>query len=179
MKRIITSMLCLGLLLILGGCGKKITQQEALELALQDAGVKQEDVTILAEKMEEDGYEFSFQSEEYIFNYELEGNGEIKEKSKAQRQKVQSESTQPQSQAPSNSNEPSEGTKITQEEAKTIAYEYFSISPDSVTNLHVKEDMERGRLVYDIEFDSGANEYSCEVDVMTKEIVSSDIDPIG
>ena len=55
-------------------------------------------------------------------------------------------------------------TKISRSEAKTIVLNHAELDASDVRRYKVEADKERGKLVYEIEFDSGRFEYEYEVD---------------
>ena len=65
---------------------------------------------------------------------------------------------------------------ISVEDAKQIAFAHAKIAQSSVTFIKAELDTEDGRQVYDIEFYSGNTEYDYEIDAISGEIVSSDMD---
>ena len=65
---------------------------------------------------------------------------------------------------------------ISIEYAKQIAFAHAKIAQSGVTFIKAKLDTEDGRQVYDIEFYSGNTEYDYEIDAISGEIVSSDMD---
>ena len=65
---------------------------------------------------------------------------------------------------------------ISIEDAKQIAFAHAKIAQSGVTFIKAKLDTEDGRQVYDIEFYSGNTEYDYEIDAISGEIVSSDMD---
>ena len=65
---------------------------------------------------------------------------------------------------------------ISVEDAKQIAFAHAKIAQSGVTFIKAKLDTEDGRQVYDIEFYSGNTEYDYEIDAISGEIVSSDMD---
>ena len=65
---------------------------------------------------------------------------------------------------------------ISVEDAKQIAFAHAKIAQSGVTFIKAKLDTEDGRQVYDIEFYSGNTEYDYEIDAISGEIVSNDMD---
>ena len=65
---------------------------------------------------------------------------------------------------------------ISIEDAKQIALAHAKIAQSGVTFIKAELDTEDGRQVYDIEFYSGNTEYDYEIDSISGEIVSSDMD---
>lgn len=173
MKKLLTAVTCFACVLLLGGCGKSITQKEAQDIALKDAGLKENEATFTSEKSDEDSYEFEFHTDEKTYKYEIDKDGSIAEKETNTYLKPNT----------TNQNTPSNTTgetpttpALTQEEALVKAYAHFNVSADTLSNVVVKQENDDGINVFDIEFDSGGKEYSCEINTATGEIVSSDID---
>lgn len=65
---------------------------------------------------------------------------------------------------------------IKTEEAKQIALDHASVAAADVTFLRADLSTEDGRKVFDIEFYNGAAEYDYEIDAVTGDILSSDMD---
>ena len=61
-------------------CQSKITDEEAKKIALEDAKVKETEVTFTSEGMEDDEYIFHFQSKSDSYFYEISKTGKIEEK---------------------------------------------------------------------------------------------------
>ncbi len=60
--------------------------------------------------------------------------------------------------------------KITSDEALDIALKRAGLSKEKIHDLENELDMENGKLVYEIDFDSGNEEYSFNVDAKTGDI---------
>lgn len=149
-------------------CQSKITDEEAKKIALEDAKVKEAEVTFTSEGMEDDEYIFHFQSKSDSYFYEISKTGKIEEK-----QVIPMAQNMPEIEKDKTS---SNGQKISQDEALKIAYEKFQVSVENVKNVKVKLDKENGIEVYDIEFDAGNKEYSCDISTTTGEILNFDSD---
>ncbi len=70
----------------------------------------------------------------------------------------------------------SSGEYIGEEEAKSIALADAGIEEFAATFIKAKLDFDDGRMVYEVDFYAGNNEYEYEIDALTGEIVSRDID---
>ena len=66
--------------------------------------------------------------------------------------------------------------KITAQEARAAALRHAGLSEDKVTDVDVDLDRDNGRLIYEIDFNSGGIEYDYDVDAATGEIISADRD---
>lgn len=53
--------------------------------------------------------------------------------------------------------------EITEEEAKTIAYENAGVKEKDVTNVQVKKDMDDGVLIYEVEFFTATKKYDYDI----------------
>lgn len=166
MKKLLAVVLCFTLVVLLTGCGKAITQTEARNLALKDAKLTEKEVTFTAEKQDDDSYEFTFHTEDTSYQYEIDKSGKISEKETSIYQNKTDSLQTNEKQSPT----------LSKEEALAKAYEFFKVTSETATNIQVKQEIENGRAVYDIEFDSDLKEYSCEIDMQTGEVVSNDVD---
>lgn len=170
MKKLFAILLCLTLTLALTACGR-LTRDEAYAKALQDAGLTENDVTLLTEGQEEDEFYFEFSTDTQKYTYQIDDDGRIETKVIA--------SLIPNNDASSvdvPDTDPSPAAPLTEAQALDAAYTHFQVAEADVVNLRVKTEREDGREVYDIEFDAGTREYSCEIEISTGRIISSDID---
>lgn len=188
----------LGLALILAGCSAgAVTQTQATEIALDHAGVTQEDLLSLSVKLEQEGgrqvfdIQFTTDDREYqydvtsnsgeIINYSYQPTGQTSQEEPqaeaSQSQESQGTSSQASQQESSQSQTQTQG--ITQEEAQTIALNHAGVTLEEATIYKVKADVENGRSVYDVEFAVGATEYDYEIAQDTGEILSYDADVEG
>ena len=188
----------LGLALILAGCSAgAVTQTQATEIALDHAGVTQEDLLSLSVKLEQEGgrqvFDIQFTTDDREYQYDVTSNsGEIinysyqptgqtsqgePQAEASQSQESQGTSSQASQQESSQSQTQTQG--ITQEEAQTIALNHAGVTLEEATIYKVKADVENGRSVYDVEFAVGATEYDYEIAQDTGEILSYDADVEG
>lgn len=152
-----------------------ISQEEACDIALQDAGLTREQVTNLKVYLDEHDhdddhhddnhdrgpeYDVSFQVDGTEYEYEIDAaDGSIR--SKELDQKHQTGSGQ---------------AALTQDEAVEIALQHAGCTRDSVTNLRAELDTDHDRQVYEVEFHSGRTEYEYKIDADTGDILSYDAD---
>lgn len=186
----------LGLALILAGCSAgAVTQTQATEIALDHAGVTQEDLLSLSVKLEQEGgrqvFDIQFTTDDREYQYDVTSNsGEIVNYSyqptgQTSQEEPQAEASQSQesqgtsSQASQQESSQSQTQGITQEEAQTIALNHAGVTLEEATIYKVKADVEDGRSVYDVEFAVGATEYDYEIAQDTGEILSYDADVEG
>ena len=82
----------------------------------------------------------------------------------------------PQSEAATNAAPAVQTAAVTESDAKSIALNNAGLSETDVTGLRVEIDRDDGRTEYDVEFYVGNVEYSYEIDAVSGEILSSEID---
>lgn len=186
----------LGLALILAGCSAgAVTQTQATEIALDHAGVTQEDLLSLSVKLEQEGgrqvFDIQFTTDDREYQYDVTSNsGEIVNYSyqptgQTSQEEPQAETSQSQesqgtsSQASQQESSQSQTQGITQEEAQAIALNHAGVTLEEATIYKVKADVENGRSVYDVEFAVGTTEYDYEIAQDTGEILSYDADVEG
>ena len=66
--------------------------------------------------------------------------------------------------------------KITADEAKNIALAHAKLAQKVVTFVKAELETDNNRLIYDVDFYSGNVEYDYDIDAVTGEIISSDLD---
>lgn len=66
--------------------------------------------------------------------------------------------------------------KITADEAKNIALVHAKLAQKDVTFVKSELETDNNRLIYDVDFYSGNVEYDYDIDAVTGEIISSDLD---
>lgn len=187
----------------LTGCSSEsVTQAQATDIALEHAGVTQEDTTSLSvEQDKEDGvevYDIQFATSDRTYHYDVSRKtGEIvnysydaKESSQTstESQKEDNSSSQIQavedaaSQAEAQESAAESQTQAVEEEearakAMNVAMEHAGVT-ECYTH-RIEEDMEHGRAVYEIEFFAGNTEYDYTIAKDTLEILSYDQDIEG
>ena len=158
---------------------KTIGMDKGVNVALQDAGFKAENVSNLSAHYDtEDGtsvYEVSFTANGFEYEYIIKAsNGKILE---ADRDAVKvSAPKDTKTKQPAKSETTSSGDGISLKEAKNIALKHAGISSSEATFVKAKKDYEDGIQVYEIEFYSGNTEYDYELRVSNGEIISYDKD---
>lgn len=191
------------LMAALAGCSSEsVTQAQATDIALEHAGVAQEDTTALSvEQDKENGvdvYDIQFTTSDRTYHYDVsQKTGEIVNysydgaktagstttKDKTDTTKDQSTSsaskTEGQSTAQQSGTDTQANAAITEEEAKSIALEHAGVTAEEATIYKVKADYDDGRAVYDVEFAVGTTEYDYEISQDTGEVISYDQDVEG
>lgn len=176
---------------LLTACGKSISAEEAKKIAFSDAGVTAQEVTITKEKQDGGDFELGFQTADTAYEYEIRKNGSIDSKEREMipgaaadtpeaTPTVTDEVTEEpgtadnntEAQAPSDT----DSNKISEDEAQAIALERAGLTKDQIQFYEIKQDMENGVLVYEIEFYQDRTEYSVDVDAATGEITKFETD---
>ena len=63
---------------------------------------------------------------------------------------------------------------ITEEEAKAIILDHAGLKENEIAKYRIELDNERGKAVYEVEFDSATYEYEYEVNAETGEVLKSE-----
>lgn len=186
----------LALAALLAGCSaESITQAQATEIALEHAGVTQEEASSLSVQQDttEEGrkvYEIDFSTQDTEYHYDVaRNNGEIinyhydtasaASSREAQGDDGQESGTTAQEATPAPSQPSQSGAGITEDEARSIALEHAGVTAEEATVYRVKADYEDGRAVYDVEFAVGATEYDYEIAQEDGAVLSYDSDVEG
>ena len=149
-----------------------VSQTEAEEIALKHANVNRADAAaVYSEADYEFGEIYKYEVSIFVKNTDTGLFTEYEVDVKVSDGKILKFSTET-----TNVNPPVGGTDIGQEKAKHNAFEAFGVLEESVSRLKVKKDFDNGRLVYEIEFYIGNDEYSCEVDGYTGVVFELEID---
>jgi uncharacterized membrane protein YkoI len=141
-----------------------IGEAEARSIAFRHAGLSEKEVSVAAMKQYEKRgtrlYDITFSSGSVRYSYEIDAaSGEIME--------YERESA---SRAIRGSGKGSQDY-IGYEKAKSIALNHSDVSEDEIRKYEAELDYNRGRAVYEIEFDLDRTEYEYEIDAATGEIV--------
>ena len=143
------------------------------DIALSDAGLKENQVNDLTAKYRTDGLSFytvTFTSGSYTYEYRLNAvDGSILQ---ADRNAV----TQETETGTTTGSQTTTTKKITKAKAKSIALKHAGVSASKATFVKAKLDYEDGRRVYEIEFYSGNTEYDYEILASNGKIISYDKD---
>lgn len=146
----------------------EITKQGAIEIALENANVKEEDTSRLNAYLNLDDlskqYDIEFIAGEFEYEYEIDATtGAIIDASK---EKIGFNTPK----LPDVNSE----EYIGEERAKQIAYDNAGVSEVSFVRVHL--DSDDGVVYYDVEFRSGDYEYNYDVDAKSGELLEKDID---
>ena len=147
---------------------KKVTIDEAKEIALKHAGLTSDQVSFVEVESDVDNniekYNIEFYHGDKEYDYEINSaNGEIiKYDYNMEYDK--------------NENNVNSVVNISEEQAKEIALNHAEITSDKVSFIKVEMDVDNGTQKYDIEFYYNNVEYSYEIDANTGDILSYERD---
>ncbi len=200
MKKIIIGGLAGSALLIAGGIyayqntGYSLTAAEAQEIAYQNAGVSQSDVTYnRVEKDREDGkatYDVDFTTAEGEYSYTIDAStGSIMDRdhesyvtsSQSSSQTASSASSDTTSSSSSSAASSSTVTyKVSESQAKEIALKDAGLAETAVANLTVTLDTDDGQVHYDVDFDDLATnlDYDYQINADTGAIMEKSSESI-
>ena len=200
MKKIIIGGLAGSALLIAGGIyayqntGYSLTAAQAQEIAYQNAGVSQSNVTYnRVEKDREDGkatYDVDFTTAEGEYSYTIDAStGSIMDRehetytSSSQSASQTSSSSSSSSTASSSSSTTASSTvtyKVSDSQAKEIALKDAGLAESAVSNLIVTLDTDDGQVHYDVDFDDLATnlDYDYQINAETGAIMEKSSETI-
>ena len=167
-----------------------VTETEAASIAMEHAGVKEDDaLSLRVSQEEEDGvavYDVEFATADrryhcdvvrssgevlnYAYNAVTSGDDQADDGAAAQTDDASASSAQ-QSTASSGA--------IDEAQARSIALEHAGVAESDAAFYRVERDSDDGRAVYEVEFYSGNTEYDYEISAETGEILSYDSDIEG
>ena len=142
-----------------------ISREKAEAAALKDAGVKRADVTFEKSELDRDGdravYDIEFYSAEKEYDYEIDAlTGEILKREQEPRQ----------------TSGASGQSLIGVEKAKKLAAEHAGLTVSQVKFTECELDRDDGRVVYELEFRCGGEEYEYTVDACSGAILEAERD---
>ncbi len=161
------------------GSGGQISSEEAKNTVLTDAGIAASEATFTKEKLDyENGipvYELEFYTSTGEYEYEIHAvSGAILSKSS---ESFSGGHTQHNvNEQPHSSTASGTSSDIGMDSAKSIALSHAGLSADSVTFSKVEQDMDDGRLVYEIEFYCNGQEYDYELLASDGSILKYEVD---
>lgn len=141
----------------------KINKNDAIEIALKHANIKQEDIDSIKVKRDYDDniyeYEvkFTYKNKKYDYTIE-ETSGEITE---YEVKKVKNKKTK---------------NKISKSKALEIALSHANLKESQITLTKSKLDNDDGNTKYEIEFIYGQYEYDYEIDAISGEVLDYEKD---
>lgn len=169
---------------------KLITMDEAIAIALKDAGFKEADVTGLHAELERDDgitiYDVDFYKDAKEFDYEIHAeNGQIlkpvKKPASTESSSTGSSSTGSSSSGSSSGGSASTGSSsasktITKDEAMNKALSHAGLKKSQVSRLRAELDKDDGVSVYEVDFETAEWEYEYEINAKTGKIRKAEKD---
>ena len=145
-----------------------ISLQEAKQIALDNAGLKESDVIFVRTELElDDGYwkyEVEFYNDNKEYDYDIDATtGQII--SFDQDAEFYAPPVRPAAQA----------QELTDQEALAVALQHAGVSQSDISRARIKRDFDDGFWKYEIEFRVGWTEYDYEIDAATGRVMSFDI----
>lgn len=136
---------------------------QALQVALDDQGLTEEDVTVVKKEydMEDDEYDIEFIYQDKEYEYEIKSDGSIKKLD------VDSSDTEIAM---------IDGDHISMDEAKAIALLDAGLVESDITDLEMDKDSEADKVYYEIEFEVDQKDYEYKIDAVSGEILDKKID---
>ena len=150
--------------------GTDIGSEKAKQIALQNAGLSESQVTFVRVQADYDNgrkvYEVEFYSGNTEYDYEIDAtNGAIREMDH-----------DAEYYAPQQTQSPSSSAAITVDQAKSIALERAGVSASDAIFTKAKLDYDDGIQKYEIEFRVGRMEYECDVNAQTGTITDYSVE---
>ena len=148
----------------------QLTAQEAEAIALADAQLTADQVTLRPSRLDKDDrtvhWEVEFIHGDWEYEYEIHAQtGAILERSKDYEPQKPAAPEQTAAAQPS-------AEDLTAEEAKSIALAHAGLRADQVTGLRAEKDRDDGLWIFEVEFRQGRLEYEYEIHAQTGKILS-------
>lgn len=160
-----------------------ITEEEALTIALNHAGVSRDDATNIRVRFGYDDrraeYDVEFRANGYEYEYEIDAiTGAIisfdrDDGPRPTQSPVISPTPNP---TPKPTPTPGNNGYITRDEALAIALDHADVLRSEAYDIEVEFDYDDGRAEYEVEFKANRLEYNYEIDAVTGAIISFDVD---
>ena len=167
------------------GSSTTVTAEQARAIALEHAGVAEQDVKFInVESDYDDGvavYEVEFYAGSREYDYDIvKATGEIlKYDNDAEGYTPDGTGGSGSSDNAGNSGSSGSSTAVTAEQARAIALEHAGVAESDVKFINVEEDYDDGVAVYEVEFYAGNREYDYDIVKATGEILKYDHDAEG
>lgn len=194
MKKIIGIIVAVALIAVIGiGAGyyftnrgstaaAAISEAEAQNIALEDAGLKQNDVSFTKTKLDRDDgrsqydIEFIASADNTKYDYEIDAeSGAILsvDRETGRSGNTTSNSTQQNSNASQTTSPQAEG-EITADEAKSIALQHAGLAEADVLYVNVEYDRDNGHNEWSVDFATQDTEYDYEINAADGSILKSE-----
>ena len=148
----------------------KISRDQALQIALEDAGLTQDQIHDLEVELDNDGgalhFDVDFEVNDKDYDYEIDAeDGKILKKQVPKKETATTSA--------SSSSSSSSSKQLSRTEARDIVLKHAGLSISQVRDLEVELDKDGGKAHYDVDFDADGYEYDYEVDAQTGKILKS------
>ena len=151
----------------------KITRDEALKIALEDAGLTQDQIRDLEVELDKDGgelhYDVDFEVNDKDYDYEIDA-----ETGKILKKQVPKQASATTSSSSSSSSSSSASKYISRTEARDIALKHAGLSSSQVRDLEVELDKDGGTVHYDVDFEADGYDYDYEINAESGKILKSE-----
>ena len=153
----------------------KITLADARELALNDAGLEEKDVTIAKAKTEYvvgvERYHIIFYYGTTQYSYEISKTGDIIS-SAIELESIHAEENPRESK---NDTDPAAGKNITEDAALEIALKDASYTKDDLRYSKVTKNYVDGKGIYEVLFVVGRYQYNYDIEIQTGNIINYEV----
>ena len=147
-----------------------LTLEEAISIALKDAGFTKDQVRDLDVELDRDTgtvhYDVDFEKDGKDYDYEIHA-----ETGKILKKEVPPKTTQTTQTTQTTTTQKTQ--QISRDEAKNIALKHAGLSASQVRDLEVELDRDDGKLHYDVDFEADGYDYDYEIDATTGKILRS------
>ena len=148
----------------------KISRDQALQIALDDAGLTQDQIHDLEVELDNDGgalhFDVDFEVSNKDYDYEIDAeDGKILKKQIPEKEAAATSST--------TSSTSSSSKQISRTEARDIALKHAGLSTSQVRDLEVELDKDDGKVHYDVDFEADGYDYDYEIDAQSGKILKS------
>ena len=156
-----------------------LTEQEAAALALDHAGLREEEVAGLKVRLDREDrhrhWEVQWRCGDWEYDYDISLEGKVLEWDRDYEPVRKDTSTKP-TEPPAGEPGQTERTGITADRAAAIALAHAGFTADQVRSLTVEADLRDRVPHYEVEFREGRWEYEYEIHAETGEILSVEKD---
>lgn len=167
-----------------GDSAARITEDEAREIALNDAGVSLDQVTFTKTSLDDDSgvpiYEVDFYDDDTQYDYEINAQtGVVREKEVVVHQKTRKNTaSKTETQETTEAVETKNLDVIGVEKAQAAALKAAGLKEKEVTFTKTSLETDDGRMIYEIDFTVSGKKYEYDVDAYSGKILESDIDVV-
>lgn len=155
-----------------------ITTDEAIAIALKDAGFTEKDVTGLHAELEHDDgvqiFDVDFYQNTKEYDYEIHAvSGKILKPAKKE---AAADSTPAKPAATGGSTSGSASKNITKDQAISKALSHAGLKKSQVSRIRAELDKDDGRTIYEVDFETAQWEYEYEINAKTGKVIKAEKD---